>query len=191
LQLLFEHWAISYVVSLSYCFVFSDWQLVRRHPCGVTVVNVVWLIEQLHTPPVLLALFRDKAPVADFIQSILPLEAARNSGNSGGSRDIQDVLGSGATILCNEALREVPCMDELCSLYDTFMQQRQRQDALSQSQPQLGSLPGNGTQSSAGPGDPGAAVSSSVGGIVNIRDANHSEILADAVRPTKRLKAGR
>jgi hypothetical protein len=175
---------------LSYCCVFSDWQLVRRHPCGVTVVNVVWLIEQLHTFPVLLAMFRDKAPVADFIQSILPLEAARNSGNSGDSRDIQDVPESSATILCSEALREVPCMDELCSLYDTFMQQRQRQDASTQSQPQQGSLPGNGTQSSAGPGDPGAAVSSSIG-IANIRDANHSEILADAVRPTKRLKVGR
>jgi hypothetical protein len=189
-QLLFEHWAVSYVVPLSYCFVLSDWQLVRRHPCGVTVVNVAWLVEQLHTLPVLLALFRDKAPVADFIQSILPLEAVRSAGNSGDSRDIQDVLGSGATILSSEALRGVPCMDELCSLYDTFMQQRQRQDASSQSQPQQGSLPGNGTQSSAGPGDPGAAVGSSIG-IANIRDANHSEILAEAVRPIKRLKAGR
>jgi hypothetical protein len=170
--------------------VFSDWQLVRRHPCGVTVVNVVWLVEQLHTLPVLLALFRDKAPVADFIQSILPIEAARNSGNSADSRDIQNVPESSATIRCSEGLCGVSCMDELYSLYDTFMQQRQRQDASSQSQPQQGSLPGNGTQSSAGPGDTGAAVSSSVG-TANTRDANHSEILAEAVRPTKRLKAGR
>jgi hypothetical protein len=163
---------------------------VRRHPCGVTVVNVVWLIEQLHMLPVLLAMFRDKAPVADFLQSILPMEAARNSGNSGDSRDMQNVPESSATISSSYGSCGVPCMDELCSLYDTFMQQRQRQDASSLSQPQQGSLPGNGTQSSAGPGDPRAAVGSSVG-IANIRDANHSEILAEAGRPTKRLKAGR
>jgi hypothetical protein len=177
--------------------VFSDWQLVQRHPCGVAVVNVVWLIEQLHPLPVLMALFRDKAPVADFIPTVLPLEAVRSAGNSGDSRDIQDVPGSGAAIVSSECLCGVPpCMDELCSLYDTFVQQRQansdtkRQDPSSQSQPQQESLPDNGTQTSARPGHADAAMSSSVG-VENSGDRNHSEILPEPVRPTKRLKAGR
>jgi hypothetical protein len=90
----------------------SEWTLVRRHPCGVAQVNLVWLVECLFGLEALVGVFREKAPLQDFLRGVTVL-----------TRHVED---SARVEQGKNAHAAVASMEELSAAYEAYLLRKKR-----------------------------------------------------------------